>query len=143
MRFEQSIDIAAPQASAWAVVSDVERWPDCTASVTSVELQNNPPFGLSSIPSALRICPSANARGKYAPTLNVPFVLTVILLGSSTSSLRAVVSPSCISQTCPSAKRKRSALGCARKSGLEFKIIKHAILLHVIEWIFINRTWLN
>ena len=49
MRFEQSINIEAPQDKAWAVVSDVERWPERTASVTSVELQNNPPFGLSSI----------------------------------------------------------------------------------------------
>jgi carbon monoxide dehydrogenase subunit G len=48
MRFEHSIDINAPQAKAWAVVSDVQRWPERTASITSVELQNNPPFGLSS-----------------------------------------------------------------------------------------------
>jgi hypothetical protein len=49
MLFSQSIDIDAPQDKAWAVVSDVERWPERTASVTGVELQNNPPFGLSSI----------------------------------------------------------------------------------------------
>src|SRR4051794_41411808 len=48
MRFEHSIDINPPQATAWAVVSNVERWPVLTASVTSVELLNNPPFGLSS-----------------------------------------------------------------------------------------------
>jgi hypothetical protein len=49
MRFEQSIDIDAQQDKAWAVVSDVQRWHERTASVTSVELQNNPPFGLSSV----------------------------------------------------------------------------------------------
>jgi uncharacterized membrane protein len=48
MRFEHSIDINAPQARAWAVVSDVERWPQRTASITSVQLLNNPPFGLGS-----------------------------------------------------------------------------------------------
>jgi uncharacterized membrane protein len=48
MRFEKSIDINAPQAKAWAVVSDVERWPERTASITSVKLLNSPPFGLSS-----------------------------------------------------------------------------------------------
>ena len=36
------------QARAWAVVSDVERWPQRTASITSVKLLNSPPFGLSS-----------------------------------------------------------------------------------------------
>ena len=48
MRFEQSIDINAPQEAAWAVVSDVERWPERTASIRSVKLLNSPPFGLSS-----------------------------------------------------------------------------------------------
>ena len=48
MRFEQSIDINAPQEAAWAVVSDVERWPERTASISSVKLLNSPPFGLSS-----------------------------------------------------------------------------------------------
>jgi hypothetical protein len=47
-RYERSIDIDAPQIKAWAVVTDVEHWPERTASITSVELLNNPPFGLSS-----------------------------------------------------------------------------------------------
>jgi uncharacterized membrane protein len=37
MRFEQSIDVAAPAAQVFDVYRDVAHWPDWTASVTSVE----------------------------------------------------------------------------------------------------------
>lgn len=37
MRFEASIDIAAPAQRVYEVYADVERWPEWTESVTSVE----------------------------------------------------------------------------------------------------------
>lgn len=38
MEFSQSVDIAAAPARVWAIVRDVERWHEWTASITSVEL---------------------------------------------------------------------------------------------------------
>lgn len=38
MKTTHSIDIDAPPAAVWACVSDVARWPELTASMSSVEL---------------------------------------------------------------------------------------------------------
>jgi uncharacterized membrane protein len=43
--YETSIDIDAAPAEVWAVMRDVERWPEWTASVTSVRLRNGGPLG--------------------------------------------------------------------------------------------------
>jgi uncharacterized membrane protein len=37
MDIERVIDIAAPQERVWAIMADVERWPEWTRSVKSVE----------------------------------------------------------------------------------------------------------
>ncbi len=38
MRFEQSIDVSASAADLWAAVTDVGRWQELTASISTVEL---------------------------------------------------------------------------------------------------------
>ena len=48
MDIERVIDIAAPQGQVWAVMADVERWPEWTASVTRVERLDRAPFGVGS-----------------------------------------------------------------------------------------------
>lgn len=44
--FSISVDIAAPPARVWAVMRDVERWHEWTASITSVELLDGGRFGV-------------------------------------------------------------------------------------------------
>lgn len=48
MDIEQIIDVAAPREKVWTVMADVERWPEWTASMTSVELLDQAPFGVGS-----------------------------------------------------------------------------------------------
>lgn len=48
MDFSVSVDIAAPADVVWNVISDVERWPEWTASVKRVRRLGQGPFGLGS-----------------------------------------------------------------------------------------------
>lgn len=47
MHFETSVDIAAAPETVWSLLKDVERWPEMTDSIDSVELLDKP-FALSS-----------------------------------------------------------------------------------------------
>jgi uncharacterized membrane protein len=48
MRFQASIEVAAPAAEVFATYADVERWPSWTSSVTSVELIDPGPLRIGS-----------------------------------------------------------------------------------------------
>jgi uncharacterized membrane protein len=48
MIIEERIEVAAPPERAWAVMSDVERWPEWTSTVTSVERLDDGAFGVGS-----------------------------------------------------------------------------------------------
>ena len=48
MGLERIIDIDASREKVWTVMTDVERWPEWTASVTSVALLDEAPFNVGS-----------------------------------------------------------------------------------------------
>jgi uncharacterized membrane protein len=48
MIIEERVHMAAPADRVWAVMSDVERWPQWTPTVTSVERLDARPFGVGS-----------------------------------------------------------------------------------------------
>jgi uncharacterized protein YndB with AHSA1/START domain len=48
VRFEASIEVAAPAEQVFEVYADVERWPEWTASVTTVERLDPGPFQVGS-----------------------------------------------------------------------------------------------
>lgn len=46
--FSTSIDIPAPPARVWEVMCDIERWPEWTASITSITRTSAGPLGVGS-----------------------------------------------------------------------------------------------
>ena len=48
MRFEATVDVAAPAQLVFEVYTDVERWPEWTVSVTSVERLDQGPLSVGS-----------------------------------------------------------------------------------------------
>lgn len=48
MRYEYSVDVDATPAEVWAVLVDVERWPEWTASTTLVRRLDGGAFGVGS-----------------------------------------------------------------------------------------------
>ena len=45
---EQTVEIAAPPERVWAVMTDIERWPTWTPTVTSIELLDHGQFAVGS-----------------------------------------------------------------------------------------------
>ena len=74
MRFEAAIEVAAPAQDVFDVYSDVERWPEWTESVTSVELLT---------PGPLRVGSRARIKQPRLPTAE--WEVTELLLGRSFS----------------------------------------------------------
>jgi uncharacterized protein YndB with AHSA1/START domain len=48
MELKASVDISAPPARVWALMADVERWHEWTASITSIRRIEEGPFGMGS-----------------------------------------------------------------------------------------------
>ena len=48
MDFETTVDVDAPPEKVWAVLEDVERWPEWTASISKVERVGSGDFGTGS-----------------------------------------------------------------------------------------------
>ncbi len=48
MHLEDRLEIAAPVSTVWDLTVDVERWPDSTPTITSVERLDDGPLGIGS-----------------------------------------------------------------------------------------------
>jgi carbon monoxide dehydrogenase subunit G len=48
IRYETTVEIAAPAAVIWGIMVDVEKWPEWTPSITSVQSVGSGDFGMGS-----------------------------------------------------------------------------------------------
>lgn len=78
MYIERSIDIAAAPERVWTIFSDVERWHEWTASITSVTLLEDRPFGLGSHARVLQplIRPAVFEVTEFNPGRNFTWTTT-------------------------------------------------------------------
>jgi len=88
IHIERSININAPPERVWAVMSDVERWPEWTESMKSVERSDSGEFGLRSTAKLkIRRSPSANVWTVTDFTPNRSFTW-----GTNSGGVKAVAS---------------------------------------------------
>jgi uncharacterized protein YndB with AHSA1/START domain len=83
--FTTGIDIAAPPERVWEVMSDVERWPEWTPSVTSVRRSGSGPLTVGSrliifqpkFPPAMWLVTAVDPDHGFTSTSGLPFLRVV------------------------------------------------------------------
>lgn len=83
MHLERSIDIDADPARVWAVMADIERWPQWTRSVTKVEARPSPTLAADT--EARITQPRLGARTWRVTALDAPRSFTWETSGPATS----------------------------------------------------------
>jgi len=88
IHIERSINVNTPPERVWAVMMDIERWPEWTESMKSVERLDSGEFGVgSNAKLKIRRSPSANVWTVTALTPNRSFTW-----GTNSGGVKAVAS---------------------------------------------------
>jgi carbon monoxide dehydrogenase subunit G len=83
-RFATAIEIAAPPARVWEVMSDIERWPELTRSVTSVTRTSPGPLAVGSTARVKqpKLAPADFVITSWEPGLGFEWVTKTALISA-------------------------------------------------------------
>jgi polyketide cyclase/dehydrase/lipid transport protein len=85
-KFRYSVDIFAPSELVWAVLTDVERWPEWTSTASRVKRQDEGPLAVGSsakiwqpklMPAVWRVTELDASRGVFAWAVNRPGIAVI------------------------------------------------------------------